>query len=70
VRGRFSRELSLPVPDAPSRTKILKLMTCRMKLGHDVDLSEKMSCVALSLILLYHVVCVCVCVCVYVSLDD
>ena len=40
VRGRFSRELSLPVPDAPSRTKILRLMTAKMRLGHDVDLSK------------------------------
>lgn len=40
VRGRFSRELSLPVPDAPSRTKILALMTARMKLALDVDLSK------------------------------
>jgi ribosome biogenesis ATPase len=40
VRGRFSRELSLPVPDASSRTKILGLMTARMKLAMDVDLKE------------------------------
>lgn len=40
VRGRFSRELSLPVPDASSRTKILGLMTARMKLAIDVDLKE------------------------------
>lgn len=40
VRGRFSREISLPVPDAPSRTKILTLMTAKMKLAEDVDLSE------------------------------
>lgn len=54
MRGRFSRELSLPVPDAPSRTKILKLMTSRMKLGHDVDLSEKMSFIVVNF--LCHVV--------------
>ena len=40
VRGRFSRELSLPVPDAPSRTKILTLMTNNMRLAADVDLVE------------------------------
>ena len=30
VRGRFARELSLPVPDAPSRTKILALMASKV----------------------------------------
>ena len=43
VRGRFSRELSLPVPDAPSRTKILALMTRRMKVAEDVDLSKSVA---------------------------
>ena len=32
VRGRLSRELTLPVPDAVSRTAILALLTRRMKL--------------------------------------
>lgn len=37
VRGRFSREVALPVPDAPARSKILKLMTASMRLGPSVD---------------------------------
>lgn len=37
VRGRFSRELGLPVPDANSRTKILRLISHNMRLGEDVD---------------------------------
>lgn len=37
VRGRFSREIGLPVPDAPSRAKILKLMTSHMALSSNVD---------------------------------
>lgn len=40
VRGRFSRELSLPVPDAPSRTKILTLMAAALKCHDDVDMAE------------------------------
>eukprot|EP01035_Chromulina_nebulosa_P019028 gene19028-24848_t len=40
VRGRFAREISLPVPDAPSRTKILTLMTSQMRLAEFVDLVE------------------------------
>jgi ribosome biogenesis ATPase len=40
VRGRFSREISLPVPDANARTKILTLMTDRMRLSTDVDLNK------------------------------
>jgi ribosome biogenesis ATPase len=40
VRGRFSREVSLPVPDAFSRTKILQLATSAMRLATDVDLTS------------------------------
>ena len=39
VRGRFSKEIGLPVPDAPSRTKILQLMTVATRLDNDVDLT-------------------------------
>ena len=38
VRGRFSREISLPVPDAESRTKILMIMTSKLLMSSDVDL--------------------------------
>lgn len=38
VRGRFSREILLPVPDATSRTKILALATSGIQLARDVDL--------------------------------
>jgi ribosome biogenesis ATPase len=37
VRGRFSREVGLPVPDAPARSKILQLMTASMRLSPAVD---------------------------------
>lgn len=37
VRGRFAREVSIPVPDAVARTKILELMTKGMRLHSDVD---------------------------------
>ncbi len=37
VRGRFSREVSLPVPDAPARSKILQIMTSHMRLSPSVD---------------------------------
>jgi ribosome biogenesis ATPase len=40
VRGRFSREISLPVPDAEARTKILSLMTKEMRLAPAVNLVE------------------------------
>lgn len=39
VRGRFSKEIGLPVPDAPSRTKILQLMTATTRLDNEVDLT-------------------------------
>lgn len=38
LRGRFARELVIPVPDAPARTKILTLLTSSMRLCDDVDL--------------------------------
>ena len=38
VRGRFSREIALPVPDAASRTKILNLVTKGMKIASNVDM--------------------------------
>jgi ribosome biogenesis ATPase len=37
VRGRFSKELALPVPDAKARALILKLATNQMKVDNDVD---------------------------------
>ena len=37
VRGRFAREISLPVPDAAARADILRLVTKRMTLAEDVD---------------------------------
>lgn len=37
VRGRFAREIALPVPDAVGRTKILKLLTAKMSFEIDVD---------------------------------
>ena len=37
VRGRFSKELALPVPDAKARTLILQLATGPMKVHADVD---------------------------------
>lgn len=37
VRGRLSRELSLPVPDKESRARILTMMTRSMKVAPDVD---------------------------------
>jgi len=40
VRGRFNREIALPVPDASARRQILGLLTSRMRLGQDVDLEE------------------------------
>jgi ribosome biogenesis ATPase len=40
VRGRFSKEIPLPVPDASSRAKILRLMSSPIKLCADVDLDE------------------------------
>jgi len=39
VRGRFSREIALPVPDAASRTKILRLLTANTRVSDDVDLT-------------------------------
>lgn len=38
VRGRFCRELALPVPDAAARHRILQLMTAPLRLGDCVDL--------------------------------
>ena len=40
VRGRFNKELSLPVPDAPSRTQILRLMATKIRLSSDVSFEE------------------------------
>lgn len=40
VRGRFSRELALPVPDAPARAQILAKMVEGLRLGVGVDLAE------------------------------
>ena len=37
MRGRFSREIALPVPDAKARTKILALQSHNMKLSTEVD---------------------------------
>eukprot|EP01041_Mallomonas_annulata_P004444 gene4444-8857_t len=37
IRGRFDREVSLPVPDAESRSKILRLVTSDMRLSADID---------------------------------
>lgn len=37
VRGRFSREIALPVPDASARAKILQLHTSQMLVAPDVD---------------------------------
>jgi ribosome biogenesis ATPase len=37
VRGRFAREISLPVPDANARSAILRLVTKHMTLSADVD---------------------------------
>jgi ribosome biogenesis ATPase len=37
VRGRLSREVALPVPDAPARSKILKLLTSHMRLSPAID---------------------------------
>jgi len=37
VRGRFSKEVALPVPDAPARAHILRLMTKQMRLCQSVD---------------------------------
>lgn len=39
VRGRFAREIALPVPDAPARSKILQLHTSKMNLSPSVDFS-------------------------------
>jgi len=38
VRGRFHRELTLPVPDATARTDILRLISGSIRLADDVDL--------------------------------
>lgn len=40
VRGRFSKEIGLPVPDASARTKILQLMTSSTRLAADVDMTQ------------------------------
>ena len=41
VRGRFSKEISLPVPDAVARSKILKLFTAnKIKTATDVDIDD------------------------------
>lgn len=40
VRGRFAKEIALPVPDAPARTKILQLQTSQMTLSPTVDFSK------------------------------
>jgi ribosome biogenesis ATPase len=37
LRGRFAQELSLPVPDAGARTKILEIVAQQLRLGSDVD---------------------------------
>eukprot|EP00981_Chlorochromonas_danica_P013765 scaffold6852_cov215-Ochromonas_danica.AAC.2 len=39
VRGRFAREIGLPVPDAPARAKILSLHCQGMALHEDVNFS-------------------------------
>jgi ATP-dependent Zn protease len=41
VRGRFSKEISLPVPDAAARSKILSLFTAnKIKTSSDVDIDD------------------------------
>ena len=40
VRGRFAREISLPVPDAEARCQILKKMSKDIKLADNVDFKE------------------------------
>lgn len=40
VRGRFAREIALPVPDAPARASILQLQTQNMKIADDIDFSQ------------------------------
>ena len=40
LRGRLSRELSLPVPDAKARTLILRVLMSKMKLAEAVDVTE------------------------------
>jgi ribosome biogenesis ATPase len=40
VRGRFSREILIPVPDAAAKVDILKLVTRGIKLADDVVLSD------------------------------
>ena len=37
VRGRFSKEIALPVPDAPSRSLIIKMASSDMMISDDVD---------------------------------
>ena len=37
VRGRFAKEISLPVPDAPSRARILQLLSQSLKLSPAID---------------------------------
>jgi ribosome biogenesis ATPase len=37
VRGRFAREIALPVPDAPARSKILSLLCSKMRVSSDID---------------------------------
>ena len=37
VRGRFAKEISLPVPDAPSRARILQLLSQPLKLSPAID---------------------------------
>lgn len=38
VRGRFSSELALPVPDAVARSKILSILCSGMRCSEDVDM--------------------------------
>jgi ribosome biogenesis ATPase len=37
LRGRFAREINLPVPDAEARSRILQLLSRDMRLSNDVD---------------------------------
>ena len=44
MRGRFSKEISLPVPDAPSRTRILTLMAQSLTLSAYIDFESLGRC--------------------------
>jgi len=41
VRGRFSREISLPVPDAPARARILRLAAKGLTLSPNFQFNDK-----------------------------